>query len=169
MVSGFIIEIRAGTKMYRLKRIIRKILRFLRFAPAIYHWEPWDFCYTYELMEYIFSELHNFYNNPKNVHIADSSRLRIAKEIFIAKNLLKRLRENEYHDPEFIAFKKPEWLHHPLPDNKGIRVEFKFDSEEHEKTYRIMMARHFEREARLQKQDLDYFGKIFKKTPGWWD
>lgn len=155
--------------MFRLKRTIKKILRLIRFAPAIYRWEPWDFCYTYELMEHIFGELHNFYSNPKNVHMIDSSRLKIVKEILIAKILLKRLREDEYDDPEYTAIKKPEWIHHPLPDNKCTRLEFKFDSEEHEKTYRKMMARHFEREARLQKQDLDYFGKIFKKTPGWWD
>jgi hypothetical protein len=147
-----------------LKRFIKKIIRLIRWIPTLYRWEPWDYAYTYELMELVFQDLQNFYDNPKNVHIIDQSRLRIAKELLIAKNILKRLREDDYNDFEYKSLKQPEWISHPSPNGNFSRIEFKYDSEEHEKNYRKITDRYFKRKEQLIKQDLEYFGKIFKKS-----
>lgn len=155
--------------MYWLKQPIKKLIRLIRWIPTLYRWEPWDYAYTYELIELVFQDLQNFYNNPKNVNITDRSRLRIAKEILIAKNILKRLREDEYKDFKYDLLKKPEQISHLMPHGRSVTLKFKFDSEEHEKNYRRVVKCHFERKDRLVKQDLEFFGKIFKKTMRWWD
>lgn len=152
-----------------IKKFTRKILRVFRWAPAVYRWELWDYSYTYGLMGFIFQELQDFYGDREKVHMIEPARLKILKEITIAKILLQRLQNDEYPDFEYDALQPSEINFIPINTGELFKLKLEFNSVEHEKQYHNLMKNYFDRQSMLRKQDLAYFGKIFCKSPGWWD
>ena len=136
------------------------IKRIVCWIPKIWKDRDWDYAYLYEIIEYKLSRMEDCIRNGYSI---DSEK--VAKNIKICRELLKRLAKNEYKH-EFISeyFDK-----YPLDiENFNESINNRQDkiTELDKKKYKWA---HEDEEYR-RKYDIEYLFYIMKKHHRqWWD
>ena len=151
---------------YDIKHGIKNLIRWF---PVIYNDRDWDQNYIYRLLEYKFKHMEEFFRSDK---VWSAKALNVARELQIAKNLCKRLSEEDYlisammwHDQKFEDVEWDELFKHS--DDNPRLIKYVGDSN-------IDRRKSFERCGKhskyMEEQDLDYLFKHLRKhIEGWWD
>lgn len=111
----------------------------IMFADAVWHWDSCDYSPTVRLMEIAFRRMMILHRD----HGCLLKATRTAKQLLIVSELCKRIQEDNYADLAGHA-------------NYDSMSEFQ----------RTKWARHTNY---LQKQDVEYLGKMMRYLPSWWD
>ncbi len=134
--------------------------------PAIWRDRDWDYYYLYNILYYKLKHMEEHFNRD-NPTIVNSKQY--AKQIMVAKNLAKRLRDNNYlsnalywHDKKFnevnfndLISKEPVngYYIYIGDQNKGRRDSFKICCEHSDY---------------MESQDKEYLFEYMKKKINWW-
>lgn len=148
-------------------RIIQGIKNIIIWFPVIWRDRDFDHSFLYKIMYYKLKNMQAFFES-ENVWCACSNRK--AKQIMIAKNLCKRLIEQQYLTNALTDYHQ----------KYGEEIKFSFEPVEG-KTYSVLKWNETEREHEdfhmasvhsdyMEQQDLDYLFKHMRKyIQGWWD
>lgn len=148
---------------YNIKHGIPNIIKYI---PIIWQDRNWDEHYIYSLLYFKFSDMEKYWRSD-NVWSANKDKT--AHQIMIAKNLCKRLIDDNYTEnalkPVEDKYGKLKWHFEPS-EIKGY-TSMVFDETLEESKARSRAYKHSEY---MEKQDINYlFRHIEKYIRGWWD
>ena len=129
----------------KIKRLFRRTFSNLknlcRWFPVIWRDKDWDYCYLLDVMEFKLKNMEDFFLDGKNTFSLRKDTLRVAKQLKMARLLVKRIAEDDYID--LLSFEGTIW---------GTKPNYR------------------EEEKYLFNQDMELLFKIFKKyLRSWWD
>lgn len=149
-VVGDFIYRKIQVPIYFFKESMGSLIFWL---PIIWKDRDWDYIYLLILMEAKMRKMKNFF--VENGQLAHSKKE--LKKMEIAASLLKRIRESKYSDDLINKYIKKY--------NFNIsRVGRKISEEE-----KVCIKKIMEYEEYMLRQDLEYFGNVFKNVRRWWD
>ena len=149
------------------------IPNFWRWRKIIWNDRDWDQHFLYEVMEFKLRNMADLHRNYGHGVYAE----RYAKQMETCAALLKRIKEDEYHDNAFIhhdrKYGELEMWGTPTDNPELTLCNFNRkkicntnDYEQEEKDSR-RLYKHVER---MTKQDIEYCFKLMAKhIRGWWD
>lgn len=139
---------------YKIRDFIRGLKNFWIFKREIYTFKWWDYTFIYRLMGKALGEMEKGFNSNRALSCVAPNR---AKEIKIARILLKRIEQDEYASPEEKRLWEKVLKRKPLFPLSLTEEERKF------------LRKEYDRQEQQKKQDLEHFCKLFMKSRGWWD
>ena len=150
-----------------IKKLFHNIKNIIRWLPIIWRDRDWDYGFIYEILYQKLKNMELFFRSDK-VYAKDA--LKFAHQIMVAKNLCKRLSEDNYlHNAMFWHDKK-----YPEP------IVFEFEPDEISGYKKLLPDKNLKRSQSfkkcgehsryMKKQDLDYLFKYMRKhIQNWWD
>ena len=144
-------------KIYKIKNIYYQLKNVIKWLPIIWKDRDWDYGYFYRILYFKLKNMEKYFNHS----LCAKER---AKEIRIAKNLVKRLIDSNYLENAMMFFdtKYGDKEIIILKDGAVIWNKDKKMVEEFRKCS--------EHSNYLELQDKDYlFDYIKKHINGWWD
>lgn len=186
MINKFIWQIKHWVKYYTfgevftevaikpIKRFFRGIKRIWDFAPIAYKDQDWDHTFLYDLLIFKLNRMEKFFNSGNAMCSGNERR---AKQMRYAIFLLKRIKEDRYHEDEYDALEEkwePEHIWTPDPSNSEWSrldiVHNKAKNKEEEKQAVDDYRAHFRKQAATLESDLDRLFKHMRRyVQGWWD
>jgi len=149
-------------KTLRIKIIdlFDNINRIIWWTPKIWKDRDWDYAYLYKIIEYKLARMEDCIRNGYNV---DSEK--VAKNIKICRELLKRLAKDEY-EHEFISEYYDKYPIDIENINESINNRQNKITKLDEKKYKWAI----EDEENRRKYDIEYLFYLMKKYHRhWWD
>jgi len=150
---------------YRITQGIKNIIIWL---PVIWKDRDFDHSYMYEILYFKLKNMQEFFDSDCPM-CANSKRK--AKQIIIAKNLCKRLIEQQYLMNALTEYHKKygedsfDWHTEPTENPKLHRLVWDWSEQQHKEFTRASNHSDY-----MEQQDLDYLFKHMRKyIQGWWD
>ena len=151
---------------------IENIKNLIYWTPKIWNDSDYDFESIYSLLYFKFKRMEKFYKDENKT--TSANHLETAHQIMVAKNLAKRLAEDDYLSNASVEYDK-KWKDEKLFDS----VPTKFDKNGKPLLYKMVdrneqQSKDFDRCCKLsdylEKQDREYFFKyLIKNINSWWD
>ena len=155
-----------------IKGVPRRALATLKWLPAIYRFNNWDYTFILDMWSEALKHQIYFYSKKENVGMCESRRKRIVKKMSELKQIFDNL--NNQHEAYVVAGYKE--LESPvvefvdIPGEDCSKIEFKFKSKQHEKIWHKLHKKQYKYEAKRATQDLRKISKILEKHLfEWWD
>ena len=151
---------------------IENIGNLIYWIPKVWNDRDYDFESIYSLLYFKFKRMEKFYRDDKKT--TSANHLETAYEIMIAKNLVKRLAEDDYLDNAMTNYNK-KWKDAKLFDF----IPDKYDKNGKPLLYRMEdrneeQSKDFDKCCKLsdylEKQDREYlFKHLTNNIRSWWD
>ena len=151
----------------KIIRFIEGVQNVIKWLPVIWHDVDFDYHYLYKILHF---KLKNMQEYLESDYAITADAKKTAKQIMIAKNLCKRLIDDNYLDnalrkyetqygsSDVISFEptENEYLH---------QLIWNWTDEKQEKDF----GRACEHSEYMERQDIDYLFNFMKKhIQGWW-
>jgi hypothetical protein len=150
-------------------KILTRIKNLIKWLPIIWDDKQWDYYYFYKILYYKLKFMEEFWKSDEPV---SAKAEKTAKQIMVAKNLAKRLMENNYLDNALMWHeqKYPDYIDKvftvPCKDNPKIHMYVNKNSIDAQKSFR----RYSEHADYMEQQDRDMlFNWIKRYIERWWD
>jgi hypothetical protein len=124
------------------------IKRSVRWGRRMYSNHDWDYHFLLQVMEWKLKEMEDLFRGPDAMHVGSELD---AKHLMILRNLLTRIRKDEYQTPWDSWF--DEWLDQN-EDQPCSRMS---------ESTSIKLRRAVKREEELKRYDLELFCRLFHK------
>ena len=153
-------------KYYNLKQGIKNLIRWI---PVVWRDRDYDQSFVFYILYHKFKHMEDYFRGD-NCWGADAEKY--ADEIKVAKNLCKRLYEEDYlenalfwHDKKFESINLAD-LFEPSSEYEGYSIYVGDRNEARDKSFKGC-CKHSDY---MEKQDKDYlFSYLYKHLDGWWD
>ena len=148
--------------------ITQGVSNLFKWRKVIWNDRNWDDNYIFRILQFKFENMEKFFNSDK----AYSARAKKdAKRIMTAKNLCKRIVENNYLSNALIDYYKKygndfKWEFEPCKDKSNFSTLIDKRAEEEQKSF----SKAGDHSDLMEKQDIDYLFKFLNKhIQSWWD
>jgi hypothetical protein len=153
-----------------ITKLITGIKNLIKWFPIIWNDKQWDYYYFYKILYHKLKLMEEFWKSDEPV---SAKTEKTAKQIMIAKNLAKRLMENNYLDNALMWHKQkyPDYLDKalsivPYKDNPKIYMYVDKNPVDAQESFR-RCGKHADY---MEKQDKDMLFNLLKKyIERWWD
>lgn len=156
----------AGNLNLRVYRIKSGLQNIIQWWPLIWNDRDWDFIFIYRMLYKKLERMEKLFKSDK---VNSKCAPKKANQLFVAKNLCKRLIDNNYTGYKLVDVQKTYGnvkIKRTPSENKGC-WNIKFIESKKERAMRRKSSKHIEY---LEQQDKDYlFNHINKYINGWWD
>lgn len=153
-----------------ISKIVTGIKNLIQWIPIIWNDRQWDYYYFYKILYYKLKFMEEFWKSDEPV---SAKAEKTAKQITIAKNLAKRLMENNYIDNALMWHeqKYPDYLDkalnfEPYKDNLKLYILVDKNPIDEKKSFEKCC----EHSDYMEKQDKEMLFDLLKKYVNrWWD
>jgi hypothetical protein len=126
---------------------IKRLIRGFKWFKRGYNTYEWDYQPLIEIMRFKLQDMLDFWSNPNNIRIIETSRLRNVKNLKICVHLLTRIIDDEYTSKTLESVEK-KWGEPQIKDRQKA----------------------YAKADKIKQHDQYLFFKIFSKQyERWWD
>lgn len=152
----------------KIIRFIEGVQNVIKWLPIIWHDVDCDYHYLYKILHFKLKNMQEYLESDYAV-AADAKKT--ARQIMTAKNLCKRLIDDDYLDNALQRYETQYGnnnvvIFEPMENEYLHQLIWNWTDEKQEKDF----GRACEHSEYMERQDIDYLFNFMKKhIQGWWD